>query len=73
MHSDMTKDTGSTATETGRLRYCIRGVSRVAVVAQSRDAVDSIALDARASRSMIVENLTAPICRVRTAKLCAGG
>lgn len=25
MHSDMTRDTGSTATETGRLRYCILG------------------------------------------------
>lgn len=24
MHSEMTKDTGSTATETGRLLYCIR-------------------------------------------------
>lgn len=25
MHSAMTRETGSTATETGRLRYCIRG------------------------------------------------
>lgn len=25
MHSEITNDTGSTATETGRLRYCIRG------------------------------------------------
>jgi hypothetical protein len=25
MHSEMTKETGSTATETGRLLYCIRG------------------------------------------------
>jgi hypothetical protein len=24
MHSDMTRDTGSTATETGRLLYCMR-------------------------------------------------
>ena len=24
MHSDITNDTGSTATDTGRLRYCIR-------------------------------------------------
>jgi hypothetical protein len=24
MHSEMTRDTGSTATETGRLRYCMR-------------------------------------------------
>jgi hypothetical protein len=24
MHSDMTRDTGSTATDTGRLRYCMR-------------------------------------------------
>lgn len=24
MHSDMTRETGSTATETGRLRYCMR-------------------------------------------------
>lgn len=24
IHSEMTRDTGSTATETGRLRYCIR-------------------------------------------------
>jgi hypothetical protein len=27
MHSEMTRDTGSTATETGRLRYCILGAS----------------------------------------------
>lgn len=27
MHSEMTRETGSTATETGRLRYCIRGAS----------------------------------------------
>jgi hypothetical protein len=28
MHSDMTSDTGSTAIETGRLRYCMRVESR---------------------------------------------
>jgi hypothetical protein len=28
MHSDITRDTGSTATETGRLRYCMRDESR---------------------------------------------
>lgn len=35
MHSDMTKDTGSTATETGRLLYCIR--EEMMGVRQGRD------------------------------------
>ena len=50
MHSDITRDTGSTATETGRLRYCIRGVSLVAIVTMSRGADVSIAPKNRSER-----------------------
>ena len=39
MHSEMTREMGSTATDTGRLRYCIRGASLLtggAAVAEGR-------------------------------------
>lgn len=59
MHSDITRDTGSTATETGRLRYCIRGVSLVAIVTMSRGADVSIAPSPRASPFIVVKGLIA--------------
>lgn len=54
MHSEMTSETGSTATETGRLRYCIRGgMLRVSCVKRSVDRGISILLESCASRLMI--------------------
>jgi hypothetical protein len=59
MHSDMTRDTGSTATETGRLRYCMReenkgfrrGVDGPGVIA----AAGSMGAARSASRLMLEE------------------
>jgi hypothetical protein len=41
MHSAITRDTGSTATDTGRLRYCIRGGTGV----NCEDGADSMLED----------------------------
>lgn len=62
MHSEMTSETGSTATDTGRLRYCMRGVSRVAIAAEPRDREASMVLDARASRFMVFGILAVAGC-----------
>lgn len=54
MHSEMMSETGSTATETGRLRYCIRGVSSSeSGLADPRGLEASMVLEARASRFIV--------------------
>ena len=54
MHSEITRDTGSTATDTGRLRYCIRGLSiRGPVFEEPSDWVVSMPAGVRASRCMV--------------------
>lgn len=52
IHSDMTREIGSIATETGRLRYCIRGMSKDGKAASKREE-PSIVLDNRAFWLMV--------------------
>lgn len=51
MHSEVTRDTGSTATVTGRLRYCSRGISLVVIVADRLGRGGNLDLESPASSS----------------------
>lgn len=54
MHSEMTKEIGSTATDTGRLRYCMRGASpRCSMICEPSIGFK----ETEASRFMILDNL----------------
>lgn len=59
MHSDMTREMGSTATDTGRLRYCILGASArsgeriIASETEGGAGGGSMLLEGCASRLMI--------------------
>lgn len=56
MHSEMTSDTGSTATDTGRLRYCIRTGSARFSKLETPDGLGlSIVRDGCSSRLMILQ------------------
>lgn len=71
MHSDMTRETGSTATETGRLRYCMRdeaiGIRLGSGVLGAEDSAESMAAAESWASRLILQ--PTGVRRVRTASL----